>query len=326
MSLIEFKNKYKPSNFSYALLSRTFIHEGRLDENAEMGVALNGSGKYEIELEHNLDEYFHPASLLKLFIGFICEEKLKALNTSSQNSESEKLITEVKRAIKASIKDSDNDALAYLIDFLTAQPYDYNFIPAEDALKKLSTERCKINEFFRTQGFSHNLNIANKCFSFDYYGKEKQVIELIGANQVTNRDLIKLLIKIKTESDLVLNSMHRAVKAQKAISENQADDEKAEITAPQHVQNISSSIIDTNEYQVEAFSPRILADALKIEELFSKAGWNSRVRHDTLIFKFRDKDFILSILTKNLSQDESILQDLVVSIIKESSSLNSTDS
>jgi len=295
VSLADFKSKYDENNFSYALLSKS------TDETVAEKLFEN---KYKIELEHNLDAYFHPASLLKLFIGFICEDKLKAYEDSELSKYSENTLDELKRAIRASIKESDNDALAYLIDFLAMQPYDYNLIQDEFLLKKLISERIKINEFFKIKGFSKDINIANKCFSFDYYGKEKQIIESLGANQISNRDLIKLLIKIQLESPLVLGSMYRLIRTE--AREDIADQE--------NTQNISSSIIDTNQYQVEAFSPRVLANNLGVNELYSKAGWNSRVRHDSVIFKFKNKDFILSILSKNLSYDEGIIQKLVLEI------------
>jgi hypothetical protein len=234
---------------------------------------------------------------------------------------------ELSRAIHESISASDNDALAFLVDYLAAYPWDYNLINIENTLKftpdqqsqdvlnKILNSRLKINKFFLEKGFSEKINLVNKCFGFDYYGKERQIYEALGQNQINNRDLIKLLILIEKDFPLILNSMKRTLK-------NNEDDENAEIGVPLHA-HIPSGIINTEDYQVQAFSGKVLAEKFKIESIYSKAGWNSKVRHDAVLFSINNagigavqqSQYILTVLTKNLSHDEEILQEIAREVI-----------
>jgi hypothetical protein len=324
MSLETIIKKYGAENISFALLKRVD------NENSE-NQAVQGSLEFENILEHNLDNYFHPASLLKLFISLMASELLLQNNQLKvKKTEHEK--NELSRAIHESISASDNDALAFLVDYLAAYPWDYNLINTENALKltpdqqsqdilnKVLNSRLAINKFFLEKGFSEKINLVNKCFSFDYYGKEKQIYEALGHNQISNRDLIKLLILIEKDFPLILNSMKRTL-------ENNEDDENAEIGVPLHAHDIPSGIINTEDYQVQAFSGKVLAEKFKIENIYSKAGWNSKVRHDAVLFSINKDDenaengvcersqYILTVLTKNLSHDEEILQEIVSEVI-----------
>ncbi|MFM7458472.1 MAG: hypothetical protein ACKO3R_07425 [bacterium] len=345
MSLETIIKKYGAENISFALLKRASTKED--DGNAE-GRVEQRSLEFENILEHNLDSYFHPASLLKLFISLMASE-LSPQNNQLEVRKTEYEKNELSKAIHESISASDNDALAFLIDYLAAYPWDYNLINIENTLKfspdkdgknteikiqqecqeifnKILNSRLKINKFFLEKGFSEKINLVNKCFSFDYYGKEKQIYEALGHNQINNRDLIKLLILIEKDFPLILNSMKR-------VLENNEDDENTEIGVPLHAHDIPSSIINTEDYQVQAFSGKVLAEEFKIKNIYSKAGWNSKVRHDAVLFSINEdnkttKDdenagievceqyqYILTVLTKNLSHDEEILQEIAREVI-----------
>jgi hypothetical protein len=113
----------------------------------------------------------------------------------------------------------------------------------------------------------------------------------------------------------------------KRTLENNEDDENAEIGVPLHAHDIPSGIINTEDYQVQAFSGKVLAEKFKIENIYSKAGWNSKVRHDAVLFSINKDDenaengvcersqYILTVLTKNLSHDEEILQEIAREVI-----------
>jgi hypothetical protein len=321
MSLETIIEKYGAENISFALLKRTSAKKN--GENAENGVVQRS---LETILEHNLDSYFHPASLLKLFISLMASE-LSLQNNQLEVRKTEYEKNELSRAIHESISTSDNDALAFLVDYLAAYPWDYNLInigntlklapdkQSQDILNKILNSRLQINKFFLGKGFSEKINLVNKCFSFDYYGKEKQIYEALGHNQINNRDLIKLLILIEKDFPLILNSMKR-------VLENNEDDENAEIGVPLHAHDIPSSIINTEDYQVQAFSGKVLAEEFKVTSIYSKAGWNSKVRHDAVFFSINAEigvgersQYILTVLTKNLSHDEEIVQEITREVL-----------
>jgi len=297
MSLETIIEKYGAENISFALLKRTSAKKD--GENAENGAVQRS---LETILEHNLDSYFHPASLLKLFISLMASE-LAAQNNQLEVRKTEYEKNELSRAIHESISASDNDALAFLIDYLAAYPWDYNLINIENTLKltpdkqpqdilnKILNSRLQINKFFLEKGFSQKINLVNKCFSFDYYGKERQIYEALGHNQINNRDLIKLLILIEKDFPLILNSMKR-------VLENNED------------------------YQAQAFSGKVLTEEFKVKSVYSKAGWNSKVRHDAVLFSMNAESgvcersqYILTVLTKNLSHDEEILQEIAREVL-----------
>ena len=325
MSLETTIKKYGAENLSFALLKRASAKEN--DGNTENGL-VQRSLEFENILEHNLDSYFHPASLLKLLISLMASELLLQNNQLEvRKAEYEK--NELSRAIHESISASDNDALAFLVDYLAAYPWDYNLINIEnnlkftpdkqsqDILNDILNSRLEINKFFLEKGFSKKINLVNKCFGFDYYGKERQIYEALGHNQINNRDLIKLLILIEKDFPLILNSMKRTL-------ENSEDHESAEIGVPLHAHDIPSGIINTEDYQVQAFSAKVLAEEFKVKSIYSKAGWNSKVRHDAVLFSIeknvengavQQSQYILTVLTKNLSHDEEILQKIAREVI-----------
>jgi hypothetical protein len=289
MSLKTIIKEYGAENISFALLKRAL-------------------GKFENILEHNLDSYFHPASLLKLFISLMvseCSQRTDPLTVKRTEYEKK----ELSRAIHESISASDNDALAFLIDYLTGQQ-------SQDILTEIFNSRLQINKFFLEKGFSEKINLANKCFSFNYYGKERQIYEALGHNQINNRDLIKLLILIDKSFPFILNSMKRTLKKQK-----DNNDTITEYLNSQY-HNIPSNIIDTEDYQVQAFSGQVITRKFQIDNIYSKAGWNSKVRHDAVFFSIPEEhetvsppQYILTVLTKNLSYDEKILQRIVTEIL-----------
>jgi hypothetical protein len=325
MSLETIIKKYGAENISFALLKRASAKEN--NRNTENGIVPR-SLKFENILEHNLDAYFHPASLLKLFISLMVSE-LSLQNNQLKAKKNEYEKNELSRAIHESISASDNDALAFLVDYLAAYPWDYNLINIENTLKltldkqsqdilnKILNSRLQINKFFLEKSFSEKINLVNKCFGFDYYGKERQIYEALGHNQISNRDLIKLLILIEKDFPFILNSMKRTLK-------NNADDENAEIEDCEQSHDIPSGIINTEDYQVQAFSGKVLAEKFKVESIYSKAGWNSKVRHDAVLFRIEENtengvvqqsQYILTILTKNLSYDEEILREIAREVL-----------
>ena len=87
---------------------------------------------------------------------------------------------------------------------------------------------------------------------------------------------------------------------------------------------IPSSITDTQDYQVEAFAGKVLREELGITEIYSKAGWTSKVRHDAVIFDYAlakgdapSARYILTVMTDGFSYAPDMLQKVVEFLISE---------
>lgn len=265
----------------------------------------NTESSYESLIAHNLDKYYHPASILKLFTAVILEDQYLGGASMMDLKDIKKIESErsLRKALIASIQDSDNDALAYIIDVLSPFKADYNFL-AENDLEDLVLERQSINLFFQSRGFSSQINVANKCFGFDYYGKEEQLLERLGVNKITAQDLIDLLVMIEAAYPKTFKAMHRKLSLENAASE----DTKKEIP---------SSIINTQDYQIESFAGKLIRNKLQIKEIYSKAGWTSKVRHDAVIFDYQDARYILIVMTEGFSNSPELLQKLAEFMLKD---------
>ncbi len=89
-------------------------------ENLTKGVVFKQEG---------LDIVFHPASLLKLFVAVAVRDLImqagaakpssSVIITKSQREHVARYKTELLMALEASLRDSDNDALHYLVDFIS---------------------------------------------------------------------------------------------------------------------------------------------------------------------------------------------------------------
>lgn len=259
-------------------------------------------GDYETLISHNLNRFYHPASLLKLFIAFIFEQHF--LKETHKNSK------DLEQALFASIQDSDNDALAFMYDLIAPFPADYNSL-CEPALEDLVLARKETNTFFQSLNFSPGLNLANKCFGFDYYGKEKQLLEKLGPNKITCQDLLNLLIMIESACPMTFKAMQRKLTLDK-----------------NSLNQVPSSIIDTQDYQIEAFIGKVLQKKLKLEEVYSKAAWTSKVRHDTVVFDYLASGeddlcgapkarYILAVMTEAYSHKPEILQAIAEFVLGE---------
>ena len=263
------------------------------DENISYALLKKQGASFKNLLSHNLNKYYHPASLLKLFTGVIFEERFLA---------EDKRLDE---AHLASIKDSDNDALAFILDFIAPLKADYNFLSETD-LDQAVTRRKVINNFFSELNFSTEMNISNKCFGFDYYGKEAQLLERLGPNQITCQDLIDLLILIEAKYPKTFQAMHRELFPKR---------DSANL--------VPSSIIDTEDYQIEAFSGKVLREQLNLKEIYSKAAWTSKVRHDSVLFDvgegaaFPSGRYLLALMTQGFSHSPETLQQITELVIKE---------
>jgi len=214
------------------------------------------------------DNVFHPASLIKLFNSY-----LAYLQIGKQKN------PEILRAIKESLKVSDNDALGLLVDFNS----NTNSGPdlSQIQLAKFLQARGTITKYFRDKKYSKNLKLACKCFSFGPFGRDRQLIEIDGANQISVEDASKIILEIYNKSPQLLEFMKRDFKDK---------------------EDVQTKFITAGIYK-------------KAKNIFSKAGWNSKVRHDTAIFTINKQEYLMTILTKGLSKRKSLIAQIASSLV-----------
>jgi len=212
---------------------------------------------------------YHPASLLKLFASVMAEEQM--LNTESNLIQNTETNDEAIRAIEESIVVSDNDALGYLID-LVSDTVSGPELEGEN-FQEFKDKRNQITKFFNIKGYSEHLKIPNKCFSFDKYGRDKQLARF-QENECCLTDIANVIKEIRVKKPQIYKFLKRDLK-------------------------------DESDYQT-----RFIGAGLKnhqIESFYSKAGWTSKVRHDAAIV---NGEYLLVVMTKGLSEHKDIIPNI----------------
>lgn len=237
---------------------------------------------------------FYPASLIKLFQAYfakirIQENVLKTshelINRAVEESSIESLSfgtnldqDDVQAAIIHSLKDSDNDALGYLVDYNTRTNSGLRLDPK--ILARFRQARSAVTEFFINKGYDSNLNIANKCFSFAPYGRDLQLMEDNGVNSMDINDSCRIMLDIERDFPEMLKFLEREI--------GDSDDEQSQFIA-------------------KGMSDR--KDEISIFQ--SKAGWTSKVRHDVAFIRFKDNcDYLLAVMTQGLSEYKDLIADI----------------
>ncbi len=242
-----------------------------------------------ISKQEGLDIVFHPASLLKLFTASAVRDLIMqaagtkpsstVIITKAQREHVSKCRTNLLAALEASLRDSDNDALHYLVDFISETESGLELEGA--ALDSFIHSRYLIHSFF-TAGYSGDLRIPNKCFEVDYYGRDKQLLA-VQPNQCTVQDVAQVM---------------------KAVMATAASDIDLSVMIKRK---------PNGDYQASNF----IAAALGLKsEFYSKAGWTSRSYHDACVFE-RDGDEHLMVVMTGFPEggaDAYLLRELVVGI------------
>jgi len=238
--------------------------------------------------QEGLDTIFHPASLLKLFTAVAARDLImqvrgsKATSTviisKAQREHVARYQRELLAALEASLRDSDNDALHYIVDFISETESGLELEGA--ALDAFIHGRYLIHSFF-TAGFSEHLRIPNKCFEVDYYGRDKQLLS-VQPNQCTVQDVAQVMKLVMATHG-------------------------SEIDLAQMIKRKPSR----GDYQADNF----IAAALGLsDEFYSKAGWTSRSYHDACVFE-RDGEQHLMVIMTGFSEggaDVELLRNLSI--------------
>jgi hypothetical protein len=241
----------------------------------------------QIILKHNVHDYYHAASLLKLFVAnyisyhFRIENETRLIELTNNSH-----LKSLKPALINSLKDSDNDAFAYLVDLYSESRSGSEL--AKQELEQVINRRRRINEYYKQElSFSGDLNLINKCFSFDYYGSEAQIAAKAGFNQINTEDVLKLWRHLLSHSAYLLKYMRRDLNA------------------------------EGYDYQKSHFSLPVLKEKLGVTSYYSKAGWNSKVRHESCMFKYKSNNYFLVILTRGYSKQKNFIANLAADVLAE---------
>jgi beta-lactamase class A len=150
--------------------------------------------------DHNGDEPFYPASVIKLF--FMAD--VYATNKHT--------LGDVDRALKEMIVVSDNDATAYLVDIL-ANTTGVTRLEGR-ALRRYIERRRDINRRFQRLGYEQT-SAMMKPWSFGPFGRELQVLgeKRVNRNRLTANETASLLLWIARRrapsSDAQMALLHR---------------------------------------------------------------------------------------------------------------------
>ncbi len=197
-------------------------------------------------------------------------------------------VPDVPRATREMIVVSDNDATAYIVDILADTGPGPDLSPR--ALQRFTAARRTINDDFTRMGY--DISAMCKPWSFGPYGRDLQVLgpKRENRNRLTANATTSLMTWIARrrapESDLMLNFLARPIQPERP-----------------------------DENQVKEFAGEALAAGAK---LWSKAGWTSEVRHDTMYVEFPDaRKFVLTIFTRGQASDVRLLGGIAGNVFTE---------
>jgi hypothetical protein len=223
---------------------------------------------------HRGDECIYPASVVKLFYLVAINEWLARGMTSPS--------AEISRAITDTVRDSSNDATSLLVDILSGTTSGPE-LPAAP-FETWKQQRNIINRYYSSLGWPElqSINVNQKTWSEGPYGRERS---FVGANG-ENRN--------KLTTDAIARILHAIVggvavnpeKSQEMLALLKRDLNLANVIPPPGEEN------QVNGFLGEGLPPN--------SNLYSKAGWMSRVRHDAAYIEIPDRPpYLLTIFTES---------------------------
>lgn len=224
------------------------------------------------------DEKIYPASVVKLFYMVALEQWLKDGKV--------KLTPELERGLREMIVDSSNEATQYILDVLTDTSSGGEMPAKEFAI--WSYKRNAVNRYFTSLGYER-INVNQKTFCEDAYGREQQFRNYKGEN----RNMLNTNATARLLAEIVLG---RAVNAERS---------KSMMTLLKREPFKEGDKDD----QAHAFTGIALINKkLTGAQIWSKAGWTSKTRHDAAYIETPDGlKFVLVVFTENMANDRDII-------------------
>lgn len=237
-------------------------------------------------------ERIYPASVVKLFYLVAIEEWLNGKMVGAS--------WELDRAIRDMVITSSNDATNLIVDVLTGTTSGPEL--ASQPFAAWQQQRNIVNRYFKSLSWSEleSINVNQKTWCDGAYGRERAFLgELMeNRNMLTTDGVARLL---HTIIGGVAVSRERSQKMMQLL--------KRSLNPREFVDN-------DGENQITGF----LGEGLPTNaQLWSKAGWTSRVRHDTAYIEIPNLvPYLLTVFTegKDNAQNKNILPFISRSIVE----------
>ncbi len=233
----------------------------------------------------NGEQKIYPASVVKLFY-------LAAVHRWLEDGKL-KDAPELRRAMKDMIVDSSNDATQFIVDNLSGVSSGPDL--SEKELKIWSYKRNAMNRYFASLGYI-NINVCQKTFCEDSYGREQQFRgkDGINRNKLTTNATARLL------TEIVLNKAVNAARSKEMMELLQRNFETPGKGDP--------------DDQAHGFTAIALKPGTK---LWSKAGWTSTTRHDAAYIETPDgKKFVLVVFTTSFASERDIIPGIARAVLE----------
>lgn len=232
------------------------------------------------------DERIYPASVVKLFYLAAMHYKLEDFRRAPS--------PELERALRDMIVDSSNDATGYVLDVLTNTTSGPELEGREFNVWR--DGRNFANRYFASLGYA-NINVNQKTFCEDAYGREKQSRGLnnVNHNRLTTNATARLLAEIAAGRAVTPARSRQMMELLKRDFAGKSDDP---------------------DDQAHGFTGIALRD-VRGARLWSKAGWTSTTRHDAAYVELPNgARFVVVIFTEQQSRTRDIIPTVARVIIE----------
>ena len=234
------------------------------------------------------DQPIYPASVVKMFYMAALHQQLQDGKVTST--------PELMRGLHDMIVDSSNEATQYILDVLTDTSSGAEL--AQAAFDKWQYKRNRVNRYFASMGYT-KINVNQKTFCEDAYGIEQQSRNYKSQNRnaLTTNATARLLTEI---------ALGRSVNAERSrqMMELLKRDPFKDSKDPDN--------------QATGFTGKALVDKkMTGVNLWSKAGWTSKSRHDAAYIETPDGlKFVLVIFTENHASDREPIPTIAAKVIE----------
>ena len=198
------------------------------------------------------------------------------------------------------IVDSSNEATQFIVDVVTDTSSGSELSPKD--LEKWAFKRNAVNRYFTSLDYQ-NINVCQKTFCEDAYGREQQFRgkDGINRNKLTTNATARLM------SEIVLGKAVTPDRTKQMLELLKRDWEAKE-----------GKSFDGDD-QAHGFTGIALND-LKLSgtKLWSKAGWTSTTRHDVAYIETPSGlKFVLCVFTTNFANERNIIPTVAKIVLEE---------